>query len=456
MNRGKLAAALTAAACLLALAACASANLAVATGAVSPELNSCGYPVYTKKVTLTWWTWTANPADTVANFEKCYPSISVQYPLVPAGASEYAKLTAAMTAGAGAPDVVQIEYQALPTFIGQHDLVNIASVMDKYQKDYPAWVWREISSGKAVYAAPEDIGPMGLAYRPSLLRKYGLPVPVTYAQFAADAIKLHHDDPSVHMTYFPENDGEYIISLLWQGGASMFRQTGKYSWKVDIDTAGNAKVLQYWYDLVKAGDVVNSTDDTPAWETQIADGDFASYMLAAWAPTYEVDEYLKGNSQQFAVTHMPEWTAGKQTDANWGGSSQAVTVQSKNPEAAALFVSFINTSKAGLETDVKPATPAGAGRGLFPANVHAASLPEFNAAVPNFLGNVNAEFARYVPTVNTSFQWSPFTEFLFTELSGEVTAAFSGTTTVSAALAATQSAVIKYGDASGYTVSAGT
>jgi multiple sugar transport system substrate-binding protein len=456
MKRRRLVLVLAAMACL-ALAACGSANLAVATGAVSAKLNSCGYPVYTKKVTLTWWTWTANPADTVANFEKCYPSISVQYPLVPAGAAEYAKLTAAMTAGAGAPDVVQIEYQVLPTFIGQHDLVNIASVMDKYKADYPSWVWKEVSSGTAVYAAPEDIGPMGLAYRPSLLSKYGLPVPVTYAQFATDATKLHHDDPGVYMTYFPENDGEYIISLLWQGGASMFQQTGQYSWKVNIDTAANQKVLQYWYNLVKAGAVADSSDYTPAWETQIGDGDFASYMLAAWSPTYEVDEYLKGsNSQQFAVTHMPEWTAGTETDANWGGSSQAVTVQSANPEAAALFVSFINTSKAGLVTDEKPATASGAGRGLFPANVQRASVPEFNAAVPSFVGDVNAQFSKYVPTVNTSFQWSPFSEFLFTELSGEVTAAFSGAMTISAALAATQNAVIEYGNASGYKVSAGT
>lgn len=456
MNRTRLAAALTSVACLLALAACGSASGAVATGTVSAKLNSCGYPVYTKKVTLTWWTWTANPADTVANFEKCYPSISVQYPLIAAGMPEYAKLTAAMIAGAGAPDVVQLEYQVLPTFIGQHDLVNIASVMDKYQADYPSWVWREVSSGTAVYAAPEDIGPMGLAYRPALFGKYGLPVPVTYAQFAADAIKLHHDDPGVYMTYFPENDGEYVVSLLWQGGASMFRQVGQYSWKVDIDTAGNVKVLKYWYNLVKAGAVDATSDYTPAWEAQIADGDFASYLLAAWAPTYEVDEYMKSNSQQFAGTHMPEWTAGKQTDANLGGSSQAVTVQSQNPEAAALFVSFINTSRAGLETDEKPATPAGAGRGLFPANVHSASFPEFNARVPNFLGNVNAQFAKYVATVNTSFQWSPFTEFLYTELSGEITAAFSGTMSISAALAATQSAVIKYGNASGYKISAGT
>jgi multiple sugar transport system substrate-binding protein len=72
------------------------------------------------------------------------------------------------------------------------------------------------------------------------------------------------------------------------------------------------------------------------------------------------------------------------------------------------------------------------------------------------VGNVNQAFSQYANTVNTSFQWSPFTEFLYTELSNEVTGAFSGSTSISAALAATQNAVIKYGNASGYSVSSGT
>lgn len=458
MNRRmlKLAAAATAVICSMALAACGS-SVVTKTGAVSPQLNSCGYPVYTQKVTITWWTWVGNIPDIVGDFEKCYPSITVNYPLVPSSSGEYAKLEAAMTAGAGAPDVVQIEYQVLPTFIGQNDLVNIGSVMDRFKDDYPAWVWNEVSSGSAVYAVPEDIGPMGLAYRPALLQKYHLPVPQTWAQFASDAITLHKDDPSVYMTYFPDNDGSIILAMFWQAGAKMFQQTGKYSWKVDIDTAENQKVLQYWVNLAKAGGVDVVGDYTPTWENDIANGTFASYMTAAWGPDDEINEYLKpNNTQVFEMTHMPDWVAGHQSDANWGGSTDAVTVQSQHPVAAALFAAFINTSKPGLETSQKPGTPAGGGLGIFAGDVHRASVPSFNQKVPNFVGNVNQDFSQYANTVNTSFEWSPFTEFLYTELSDEVTDVFAGSTSISAALAATQSAVIQYGNASGYSVSSGT
>ena len=54
----------------------------------------------------------------------------------------------------------------------------------------------QVSQGSAVYAVPEDIGPMALMYQPSVLKKYNLPVPATWAQFASDAVALHKADPA--------------------------------------------------------------------------------------------------------------------------------------------------------------------------------------------------------------------------------------------------------------------
>lgn len=423
--------------------------------AKAPRLNRCGYPAYTKKVTLTWWTWTANPANVIANFRKCYPSIAINNPTVPASSGEYSKLMAAMAAGGGAPDVVQIEYQELPTFFARRDLVNIASVADRYKADFPAWVWRQVSVGSAVYAIPEDIGPMGMAYRPAIFKKYGLPVPTTYAQFAADAVALHKKDPKQYLTYFPVNDGGYLTALLWQAGSNLFTEVSPVSWKVNIDTKTNLKVLDYWYKLAKEGAIYVTSDYTPAWETQLAKGMFASYFIAGWSPTYEIDEYVKTGSQTFAMTHLPDWVAGHQTDSNWGGSSNAVTTQATHPQAAALFAAFINTSKSGLTIDERPATPTGGGRGLFPANIHRASVPQFKAPVPNFPASVNVSFSQYSSHVNNNFTWSPFTEFLYTEMTSEITAAFSGKISVAKALAIIQSTVITSGRVAGYTVSAG-
>ncbi len=70
---------------------------------------------------------------------------------------------------------------------------------------------------------PEDIGPMGLMYQPGVLKKYHLPVPTTWATYASDAVALHKADPTISMTYFPVNDGDYLEALFWQAGARPYQ-----------------------------------------------------------------------------------------------------------------------------------------------------------------------------------------------------------------------------------------
>lgn len=408
---------------------------------------------YTKHVTITWWTWTANANAVVANFEKHYPTIKVLHPTVAAGHALYSKLTTALAAGSGAPDLTQIEYDHLPQFTAKHSLVNIAKYVSQYKSDFPSWVWNQVSSNGAVYAFPEDIGPMGLIYRPNLLKKYKLPVPSTYATFATDAVALHKADPSVYMTYFPANDGNYIASLFWQAGAQVFHQSSSGTWTVAIDSATTRKVINYWGNLIKKGAIPESTDFAPAWESQIGKGMYASYLSAAWSPTYEIDEYVKAGSQHFAVTHMPEWSAGHLVNANWGGSTNAVTKQAKHPRAAALLASFIDSSPSGLQIDEKPATKAGGGRGLFPADIHRASVPAFSQLTPNFVTpNVNAVYSKYTANVDEKFQWSPWTSFFNSEISSQLQDAISGKESFDTALKNTQAAVVKFAQGEGFTV----
>ncbi len=65
-----------------------------------------------------------------------------------------------------------------------------------------------------------------------------------------------------------------------------------------------------------------------------------------------------------------------------------------------------------MAIDESPATPAGGGRGLFPAALARSSVSQFSAAVPHFAGNINAEFSTFANNVPTKFEWSPWdTEF---------------------------------------------
>ena len=97
------------------------------------------------KITFTWWTWTTNPQNVIANFEKAYPNISIpKPPEYGSGGTFYSKLTTALSGGTG-PCVTQVEYDHLPQYLGAHDLVNISQYVNKYKKDFPAWVWGQVS-----------------------------------------------------------------------------------------------------------------------------------------------------------------------------------------------------------------------------------------------------------------------------------------------------------------------
>jgi multiple sugar transport system substrate-binding protein len=408
------------------------------------------------KVTLTWWTWTTNPQHVIANFEKAYPNITVKMPPdYGSGGTFYPKLTTALAGGTG-PDVTQVEFDHLPTYIGAHDLVNIAPYVSQYKSDFPAWTWAQVSQGSAVYAVPEDIGPMGLMYQPGVLKKYNLPVPATWAQFASDAVALHKADPSQYLTYFAPNDADVLESLFWQAGAYPYQLEPNGTWKINVDGPIEQKVMNFWGNLVKEGAVAVDSDFSADWGHHIGADRYVAMVGAGWSPTYMVDTYLPaGSTQQWAVTQLPQWTAGGHAAANWGGSTNAVTkdAPSNLVKDAALFAAFINTSKSGLSIDESPATPAGGGRGLFPAALARSGVSAFSAPVPHFAGNINAQFSTYANEVPVKFEWSPWDAEFGNFVTTQMAAAAGGKESWSKVLTSTQSQLVSYAQSAGYSVS---
>ena len=408
------------------------------------------------KVTLTWWTWTTNPQHVIANFEKAYPNITVKMPPdYGSGGTFYPKLTTALAGGTG-PDVTQVEFDHLPTYIGAHDLVNIAPYVSQYKSDFPAWTWDQVSQGSAVYAVPEDIGPMGLMYQPGVLKKYNLPVPATWAQFASDAVALHKADPSQYLTYFAPNDADVLESLFWQAGAYPYQLEPNGTWKINVDGPIEQKVMNFWGNLVKEGAVAVDEDFSADWGHHIGADRYVAMIGAGWSPTYMVDTYLPaGSTQQWAVTQLPQWTAGGHAAANWGGSTNAVTkdAPSNLVKDAALFAAFINTSKSGLSIDESPATPAGGGRGLFPAALARSGVAAFSAPVPHFAGNINAQFSTYANEVPVKFEWSPWDAEFGNFVTTQMAAAAGGKESWSKVLTSTQSQLVSYAQSAGYSVS---
>ena len=105
----------SAAAAAVTLASCSKSSTPSTEAA--PSVAPSSFAAELKKpATLTFWTWVPDIKNEVALFEKKYPNIKINVVNAGQGLDEYTKLTTALKAGTGAPDVVQIEYSYIPTF----------------------------------------------------------------------------------------------------------------------------------------------------------------------------------------------------------------------------------------------------------------------------------------------------------------------------------------------------
>ncbi|WP_054968944.1 ABC transporter substrate-binding protein [Alicyclobacillus ferrooxydans] len=410
------------------------------------------YPSYSKNVTITWWTWTANPNNVIKAFNQVYPNIHVVPQDIGSGSKEYTKLATVLKSGSGAPDVAQIEYQMLPKFISSGGLQDISKYVNFTQSYFPSWTWNQVSQNGKVYAVPEDIGQMALFYRTDVFKKYGITVPTTWQQFADDANKLHTANPNMYFSYLPINDPGEITGLLWQGGAKLFQQTGPNSWNITINSPQAKKVMNFWGSLIKKGDVQAVSDYTPAWETALAKGEYAATPGASWSPAYVISPYVKPGTNNWNASDIPQWQQnGTFVDGDWGGATNAVTTQSKHPQAAALFAAFINTASSTVSLSGTPYTAGG--RGLYPADKYASQLPQLNSAQSDLAGqNPQSVYSKGAASVNTSFQWSPWTDYVYNQMTVEFANAASGKETWDQALDNIQKNTVAFAKTEGYQV----
>ena len=113
--------------------------------------------------TITYWSWTPSAEAQVKAFMAQYPNVKVNYVNAGTGNDHYTKLQNAIKAGSGAPDVAQIEYQALPQFALPGSLVDLNQYgFNQFESAYTASTWAAVHAGSGLYGLPQDSGPMAL------------------------------------------------------------------------------------------------------------------------------------------------------------------------------------------------------------------------------------------------------------------------------------------------------
>ena len=145
---------------------------------------------------IEFWDWVPGIYRMVDVFNQTHPSICVKLDDVGAGDTEYVKLTDAIKANSGVPDVAEVEFDELPSYEITHSVVNLVPYgANKYKSEFASFAWGEVSQGAAVYAMPGDAGPMDLFCNSAILNKYKINPGTTWAAFATAAEALHKANP---------------------------------------------------------------------------------------------------------------------------------------------------------------------------------------------------------------------------------------------------------------------
>ena len=350
-------------------------------------------------VELTFWSWAPNIEKVVDQWNAANPDTKVTFSRQAGGDDMLTKVLTAAKAGE-APDLVQAEYQVLPTLVSNNVLADISKWVGDAKSKFAEGVWGQVTlGGDRVYAVPQDSGPMMLYYRGDLFQQYGLTVPKTWDEFAATAAALRAKDPSKYLTTFSSNDPGWFTGLVQQAGGRWWGIEGD-TWSVTVNDAATKKVANYWGDLVAKGAIDNKPMYTPEWNKALNDGTLLAWPSAIWGPGV-----LTGNAPdtkgKWAMAPLPQWTAGENRTGSWGGSSTGVTRDSKHKEAATRFAVWMNTDAAATTTLVRES-------GIYPAARDAQNGPALQQP-PGFFPQQTTFYADAKAIADTAapFVWGP-------------------------------------------------
>jgi multiple sugar transport system substrate-binding protein len=439
-----------------ALAACSSSSSSsssapagsgtAAGSSASAGASSTGAAALQQTTTLTWWAWAPQDKQLVAAFEKQYPNVKVNLVNAGTGTTEYTKLQNAIKAGSGVPDIAQIEYYALPQFALGNSLADLSTDgLSSDSSQFSTAVWDSVQVGGKLVGLPQDTGPMALFYNKTVFDKYGLTVPTTWAQFAADATKLHAANPKEYLTNDTGDPG-FTTSMIWSAGGHPYVVSGTTGVTINLSSSdsGTSKFVNLWSPLVSGGDLAPISSWSNQWYTGLSNGTIASLVTGGWMGV-DLESGVPTGKGDWRVAPMPEWTAGTAANSENGGSADSVLAASKNQAAAAAFLQWISTGQ-GAQLS--------ASTGDFPASTTILNSSSWQNQPQAYFGGqaINQVLSKASADVLPGWSYLPFQVYANSIFPNTVGQAYTGKSTLSAGLAAWQQQSASYGSQQGFSV----
>ncbi|MFP1694158.1 ABC transporter substrate-binding protein [Gardnerella swidsinskii] len=370
-------------------------------------LFSCGCGTKDSRTQISVWSWEPSMKRLAEEFELHNPDVHVTVK----DTSGYSNLNSAIQDGYGMPDVVQLEYFALPQYAVSGQLLDITDRVKNTRTFYTPGTWSSVQLGGRVYGLPMDSGPMAWFYNDDVFKQAGV-----------DATKIHTWEDYRHAARKLKDIGVYIAAdsgdasfynaMIWLAGGHPFMTShdGKTVTVRLSKDKGTEEFTKFWQSMIDEGLIdIRTTTWSQRWKNGVGAGKIASVFSGAWMPSLLL-ENVPGTAGLWKVTNVPTMH-GEKRNAEMGGSSLSVLKSSRKPEAAMRFVNFVCHDMHGIRTRVNG--------GAFPADVVTLRDKSFldratirdsrGIDIPYFGGQkFNRVFADAANRVDTGYRYLPF------------------------------------------------
>ena len=165
------------------------------------------------------------------------PNIHVTVNKQDGGDPAITKLLTAVKAGSGAPDLIQAEYQKIPTLVAADALADLSGDRrERHQGPLPRRRLEFRHPRRRRRSTPCRRTPAPWCSTTALTssNSLGLAVPTTWDEYAEAAKTVHDADPEAYLGTFSSNDAGWFTGMAQQAGASWWGIDGD-AWSVKID-----------------------------------------------------------------------------------------------------------------------------------------------------------------------------------------------------------------------------
>lgn len=313
----------------------------------------------------------------------------------------YARLGAAMQAGASVPDLVEVLDGNMAPFIrgpiadvGFVDLTPRLRAEGWLDKLVPSRVSMWSSRGH-VFGIPHDVHPTMLAYRRDLIEQEGIDVSklTTWEEFARvgrEIAQKHRRPDGVTSDRYMMDlapGGLQLVPLLLQRGVNVLDEQGK----VAFDVPETVEVID-WYIRAAVDGPRQDADGTPrrsqrigfeaGWGQNLSktltDGTVLFILCPDWrCTTFRQD--IPNLSGKMSLMPLPAWTEGTRRTSVWGGTCLSLPKAGKNVQLAWDFARFLYLNLDELQDRYRNSS-------ILPPLPDAWKFPELDQPDPYFSG----------------------------------------------------------------------